>query len=230
YWRALAAAVFIGFGFWIVQDYVIGGKEISPRVTGNQYEQPSSILLPQDTKTEVPETSDDRHSGSKTTVAVKSQKEKNTLLQKSLEKKKSPEIARGSITENLTRNQDSLSGIITSPLENLASINKLKDQQLPKMKTDRPVSVINADIAYEKESADVNGQQDDVAPEKDITRASYASLSESKNENYVFYNVTTEEFNKSKVGGFLKKVKRIVERNNPISRLLSGDEAQVVSN
>ncbi|MDQ6843636.1 MAG: hypothetical protein M3Z92_04665, partial [Bacteroidota bacterium] len=60
--------------------------------------------------------------------------------------------------------------------------------------------------------------------------ASYAMGPNDKNENYVFYNITTEEFKKSKVGGFLKKVKRIVERNNPITRLLSGDDKQVVSN
>ena len=40
----------------------------------------------------------------------------------------------------------------------------------------------------------------------------------------------TEEFKKTKVSSFLKKVKRVIERNNPISRLLSGDEKQVVSN
>ena len=49
-------------------------------------------------------------------------------------------------------------------------------------------------------------------------------------QNYVFYDITTEEFKKTKVGGFLKKVKRVIERNNPISRLLSGDDRQVVSN
>jgi len=46
----------------------------------------------------------------------------------------------------------------------------------------------------------------------------------------VFYDITTEEFKKSKVGGFLKKVKRLIERNNPISRLISGEERQVASN
>ena len=65
-------------------------------------------------------------------------------------------------------------------------------------------------------------------------QASYVSDTDQKNENYVFYNVTTEEFRKSKVGGFLKKVKRIVERNNPVTRLFSGDEKsgdkQVASN
>jgi hypothetical protein len=49
----------------------------------------------------------------------------------------------------------------------------------------------------------------------------------TNNDNYFFYNVPSDEFKKSRVGGFLKKVKRIVERSNPITRLLSGDEKQV---
>ncbi len=37
------------------------------------------------------------------------------------------------------------------------------------------------------------------------------------------------QFNRTKVGGFLKKVKRIVERTNPITRLLEGNEEPVVA-
>jgi len=58
--------------------------------------------------------------------------------------------------------------------------------------------------------------------------AAYTEAS-SDNDNYVFYDVPAEQFNKTKVGGFLKKVKRIVERTNPISRLLEGNEEQVVA-
>jgi hypothetical protein len=58
--------------------------------------------------------------------------------------------------------------------------------------------------------------------------ASYISDADQNNDNYVFYDVSTEEFRKSKVGGFLKKVKRIVERTNPIARLL-GDEEQIAA-
>jgi len=52
----------------------------------------------------------------------------------------------------------------------------------------------------------------------------------SSNNNYVFYDIPAEEFKKSKVGGFLKKVKRIVERTNPITRLLEGNDEPVVAN
>jgi hypothetical protein len=45
--------------------------------------------------------------------------------------------------------------------------------------------------------------------------AFYIAEEEVKNENYIFYNITTEEFRKSKVGNFLKKVKRTIERKIP---------------
>lgn len=45
----------------------------------------------------------------------------------------------------------------------------------------------------------------------DVLTASYADESEN-NHNYAFYNITEEKFNKSKIGGFFRKVKRIIER------------------
>lgn len=45
--------------------------------------------------------------------------------------------------------------------------------------------------------------------------ASYINDEEVKSDNYVFFHITAEEFKKSKVGNFLKKVKRSVERRIP---------------
>lgn len=49
----------------------------------------------------------------------------------------------------------------------------------------------------------------------DAQYASYINDAEVKNENYVFYNITTEEFRKSKIGNFLKKAKRVIENRIP---------------
>lgn len=46
--------------------------------------------------------------------------------------------------------------------------------------------------------------------------ASYVADAEVKSENYVFYNITAEEFRKSKIGNFLKKVKSAIEKRNPL--------------
>ncbi|MGN6531919.1 MAG: hypothetical protein ACTHK0_09225 [Ginsengibacter sp.] len=58
---------------------------------------------------------------------------------------------------------------------------------------------------------------------------SYVPDVSTDNQNYVFYDVPAEEFRKSKVGGFIKKVRRIVERNNPITRIFNGEEEQMAS-
>jgi hypothetical protein len=44
-------------------------------------------------------------------------------------------------------------------------------------------------------------------------QASYKNEEDSNKDNYVFYNISEEKFKKSKVGIFLKKVKRVVSRN-----------------
>jgi hypothetical protein len=46
--------------------------------------------------------------------------------------------------------------------------------------------------------------------------ASYIQDAEVKSENYVFYNITAEEFKKSKIGNFLKRVKRTIEKKIPL--------------
>ncbi len=62
----------------------------------------------------------------------------------------------------------------------------------------------------------VEDRNADVAPQNNIKTASYIMEDAVKSENYVFYNITQEEFNKSKIGTFLKKVKRVIERKNPL--------------
>jgi len=49
------------------------------------------------------------------------------------------------------------------------------------------------------------------------------TISPQGNDNYVFYDVKADAFKKTRLGGFLKKVRRVVERTNPIAQLLSGD-------
>ncbi|MEO6819534.1 MAG: hypothetical protein ABI204_07400, partial [Ginsengibacter sp.] len=59
-----------------------------------------------------------------------------------------------------------------------------------------------------------------------VTTAAYITPEES-NDNYIFYNIPADKFTKSKVGAFLKKMKRIVDRNDPLKLIFSGEEKQV---
>lgn len=58
----------------------------------------------------------------------------------------------------------------------------------------------------------------------DALQASYKE-EESKNDNYVFYNISEEKFKKSKVGIFLRKAKRVVTRNT----FLSGSKGKIAN-
>jgi hypothetical protein len=51
---------------------------------------------------------------------------------------------------------------------------------------------------------------------------------EAKNDNYVFYNVTEEQFKKTRLFGFLKKVKRVIERKSPFNH--NNDKAELAVN
>ena len=98
------------------------------------------------------------------------------------------------------------------------------------MTREEPSSLNKIDPSKELAQNGVENNSEKADPVAYIKSASYVADADNKNENYVFYDVTADKFKKTKVGGFLKKVKRVVERNNPIARLLSGDDRQVVSN
>lgn len=65
----------------------------------------------------------------------------------------------------------------------------------------------------------------DVTPVKISTPAHYATFQQDANENdYVFTDIPAENIQRSKLGIFIKKVKRTIDRNNPINRILNGEE------
>lgn len=63
--------------------------------------------------------------------------------------------------------------------------------------------------------------KEDLDTEHAARYISYAAA--DKNDNYIFYNVTFEEFKRSKVGAFLKQVTRVIERTEPVKKLLSSE-------
>ena len=94
--------------------------------------------------------------------------------------------------------------------------------------------VRNEDIAKETKTAEQPTSKDLIPETKIIANdpsPEYLALATSykadvKNDNYVFYNVTQDEFKKTKLFGFLKKVKRVIERKSPFHN----DKAEVAVN
>ena len=60
--------------------------------------------------------------------------------------------------------------------------------------------------------------------------AVYLDVEEHDSDNYNFFNIPVGELQKTKVAIFLKKVKRIAERNDPIKRLFAEDKNFIVIN
>ena len=227
FWRMLAAAFFIGFGLWVTgllfkkpaklnttTVHTNPAKNVTPKV-GNK-------ILP-DKKTSE---SIAQYSGPGNKTLEEENSDKGIKKQKALEHRNNDVVVKDAIhtqkpTEEISTNQlpekvnDAITvskdGIKEIPKEEISSLNQINPskelaQKTDENKTEKTAPLVNAQNVY------------------------YLADEDNKNENYVFYDVTADKFRKTKVGGFLKKVKRVVERNNPITRLLSGDDRQVVSN
>ncbi|MDQ6889466.1 MAG: hypothetical protein M3Z56_04210 [Bacteroidota bacterium] len=229
FWRMLAVAMFIGFGLWILGTYYQQKKEL-PVVVKN------STTVPKNSTRSLKEASEKKSSekilpkenkpgenpiAEVTNIAGK--KQMNQQIKP--EKKVSPSLVKTSVKNKIIEVLQLKKPVEKNEPDVAISVSKIND--IPELK-----AIENNDVSPPTE-INVKATKNNNATTSDEIQAqpaSYAMGPNDKNENYVFYNITTEEFKKSKVGGFLKKVKRIVERNNPITRLLSGDDKQVVSN
>ncbi|MEO8568527.1 MAG: hypothetical protein ABI419_05315 [Ginsengibacter sp.] len=231
FWRLVAAAVFIGFGFWIFQAYYQPAPQL-PGIVKN---------VNPVKKTEIASSKNSQENKNKPTesvVAKEDNRNKNVAeKEKSVYKKElskhnvKVEKDEPSFVQAVIKNGKENDYGKEVPAENIdpdvAAVlqNKIKSMPMAKAIETDDIS-FNGDIEVKPAEKDNSNSN----PVMQAQTASYISDANVKNENYVFYNITTEEFRKSKVGGFLKKVKRIVERSNPVTRLFSAEDKQVASN
>lgn len=225
-WRSMAAAVVIGFGLWAGIAYFynpgekgsIAGIEnptkslitTEPKVTAHDSQSVAVLPDAQPVKTNVA-AAEPTTPKEKNNRITESNQRKNVVAKKVIEVPQVDEVK-----EMMNSQPDKNNDLIASNIP----VRK------PSEKIEGTKSLVTANDAIQH----VDKYDERIQPQAPVATASYASDNNSNNENYVFYNVKAEDFNKSKVGGFLKKVKRIVERGNPITRLLSGEEKQVASN
>lgn len=224
-WRSIAAAVFIGIGLWTAFSY-LNQKEGMRAITFKE-----TIKLPvpaseQNIVSQIPvgaknSTSSlrktkvvEEKSHNKNSEKIQSQaipvknENKNALVKSEVKNKKLPEV-KAIETKNTNNHEIIAANDLIKKIPDLERANT---------------------ILAKNEKVEQAGQIDPVAQTTQYAQnASFVSEELNNNENYIFYNVPADEFKKTKVGGFLKKVKRIVERSNPITRLLSGDDKQVAS-
>ena len=221
-WRYVAAAVLIGFGLWASVPYLTNQAtkktpvvaQIKEKETKN-IEQPSTInITPAEPKKENNQVVSSTDNG-ETIHDVKKINPVKTILKE----KENNEIVKTTVKathSSLTKN-----------------IQQLKQEPVEAVAINAPDEKIhdNNENFQKAVKEEANTPVQKTEPEVQSNYARTASYTDaSANNNYVFYDIPAEDFKKSKVGGFLKKVKRIVERTNPITRLLEGNDESVVAN
>ena len=231
-WRMLAAAVLIGFGVWVALPFISPNKQV-PEVAlnGNQVKTEvlkSGIDTVEKVKNEPVQIADiaPRESSTKEVKVRAGASEKptlkNDLAVSHVKKNSKPRLVEKQIEPNYL--EEKIRNLKANDNAELVAVNN------PDTKSPGKESVQIQNIVEPKEP-----HIDQVDPGIQTTHSAqetaYADFTNERNtdRNYVFYNVSTDEFKKSKVGGFLKMVKRMVERTNPIAQMFSGNDNQVAS-
>ncbi|HET7119606.1 MAG TPA: hypothetical protein VFI29_24120 [Hanamia sp.] len=229
-WKSIAAAIFIGFGLWMGVAYFTKNKVPLPVVTStnNNLQKTATKQTKPDTNiiSEKPVKEEKNIvSSTKTTEPERIQKGKTDQEKSFLKEQK---IKEESISVNdIKTKKEPVEQKINLPRPNIdyqlaASVKPVKELPPIIEKTETHLTDNHIPVPVNKIEA---GLPNEVHAET----ASYISDLDANNQNYVFYDVPAENFRKSKVGVFLKKVRRVVERNNPITRLFAGDEDQVAA-
>jgi tellurite resistance protein len=223
FWRMIAVAVFIGFGLWITNLYFkkpaekanvrvqsVPSKNSSPKIEKN--------ILSEKKVTEVVAQSTDQtikikeaetdHKKIKRQKFLSQKSNSNEVVKTIISKQKKPEE---NITIQLPEKINNKDAVAKNEIKNIT-----KDEVLSTQKIEPSKDLVQNNI-------------EKAQPETYAKTASYNVDAENKNQNYVFYDISASQFKKTKVGGFLKKVKRVIERTNPIVRLLKADDRQVVA-
>ena len=229
-WRSIAAAIFIGFGLWITVSYFNKNKvSQSVTTTKNINEQKPEIkeLIPgtNDT-TKKPAKEDNNIAYSTKTNSQERIKKDGTKIEKLVlkgQKIKEQAIVNNDIKANNRPGEQKIN-VPKTDFDNQMAVSEKPVKDVPSVteKTQTPLTDDHIAMRANKVNPDIQN-----VPHAQT--ASYVLNTDANNQNYVFYDVPAEEFRKSKIGGFLKKVKRVVERNNPINRLFGSDEEQVVA-
>lgn len=227
-WRSLAAAVFIGFGLWITVSYFNKNEVQQPVATTiNNTNEKLGIKEPKPDKKIPALKAEDKEEPVVSSTKIKEPRRINGERTKmkqpvSLEEKVKKEF----VVKTEIKVKDSS---IEEKIKTLKPDVDLATSTRPVKESPEPIEKTGNSLEDNIALVQKKDIEPDIQKPDYVQRASYISPADDNNDNYVFYDVSAEEFRKSKVGGFLKKVKRVVERNNPITRLFPGDEEQIAA-
>lgn len=228
WWKIAAAAVLLGSGLWAVINYSQNNNTAVP--VGINYKKTD-----QSGKKKFNPLISLSQQSHNVAIAEKNRLQ-NIRLPKLIDKnvsvnlpvKKSRSLIKYPVVKNNRQiNKSPENKTIDKPYKpndnDIAVKPERKNNVIKNKPTSAPEELLTGDLAY----------ADKISPGAEpvnnyAQNASY--LVDEKNENYIFYNVTTEKFNKSKLGSFLKKVKRVIQRKSPFNHRDSGDKGEVAVN
>lgn len=212
--RMLAAAILLGFGLWITYSYfATPGKTIATNVQPINYRQ----AVPSGPIQNIP--------GKKPAEAVAQQNPEKGSPKKEqspLNTKKDI-IIKNFVAKKSNKNPVENNVAIIPPVVQNINVTPVEKQQIRELSTEEVTALNKIETSKKASSTTPAYNLKEVPPAINVQTASYIQDDKPNNSNYVFYDVSSDEFKKTRTGGFLKKLKRIVERNNPITRLISGD-------
>ena len=215
-WRMAAAAVVVGIGLWITIPYFNTNADVQPLIVATKNAPAPSV------KTETRQANNETNRPLEQPTERDEPAQVGRLAQNDLAQNHKPKSATPAVVkEKIIRKEqpDFEKKMIESVTEPAAQIAV---NRIPNKIENKPVV---AEVMARRE--DHIDQPDPRFNNPAVREAQVASMQETtSDENYIFYNVPADEFKKTKVGSFLKKVKRVVDRNNPITRLFAdeGDE------
>ena len=219
--KTAAAAILIGFGLWISVSY-FNESNTTPHLStlNDTFNQPITTGPKQD-ETSIAEKHDQKIDSGSHVAQTGGKLNRNE-----------PEIQTVDLNKPVTKRD-----VVTIKKEKI--VNEIVKPDLidvnvqlttpDKITEELPVALTTVEKALQdgsvvNEQHNIDSEVPDIAP---VQAASYNS-SNSNDQDYVFYDISVEDFRKSKVGEIFKKVKRVVERNNPITHLF-GNEEQTAS-
>ncbi|MEO6327539.1 MAG: hypothetical protein ABIO55_01330 [Ginsengibacter sp.] len=209
WWKAVAAAILLGMGI----------------LTGIEFQKKNKNELPGTVNNNIPKKHVETNSISTDTagfqqvnVIAEKKREKHSLKQKQLLQKNTDKLIAKSpdVNQPVFKNRKQ-----TNNLPEMSSmVNQIEKEkpnlivkEILKNNNNNPVKKNNDRGTLDKDEL----QQDEIASTgkkavPDALPAAYTSDGNENSNNYAFYNITEERFNKSKIGSFLHKVKRVIER------------------
>lgn len=204
-WKALAAAVLLGIGLWTGITYLQKNKT-EPVIVINQNTLPTNIPVKPEKQKHNDKNLVKRDNNQQQPLKIIHQKQFDNPIQKQqvqniIVKNIQPNNKKAEVNENTDQKKEDF--VVT----NVPDKNELPKpvNNLPSQSS-TPLELNHRAITKATVPQNNNYSQP----------ASYIAGAEEKSENYVFYNITSEEFRKSKVGNFFKKIKRAIERKLPL--------------